>query len=63
MSAIALARLVREELIESQKSVEQGILQGVQSWDEYQTATGKRRGLMQAQAILDDVIRRFDEKN
>lgn len=63
MSVVALARLVRDELVESQKSVEQGILQGVQSWDEYQSAVGKRRGLMQAQAILDDTVKRFDEQN
>jgi hypothetical protein len=63
MSAVALARLMHEALAGDQQILEQGILQGVQSWDEYLAATGKRRGLMQAQAILDDVVRRFDEQN
>lgn len=61
MSTIALARLVQEALMESQQSVERGILQGVQTWDEYQTAVGKRNGLLQAQAILDDIVQRFDK--
>ena len=63
MSAVALARLMHEALAGDQQILEQGILQGVQSWVEYLATTGKRRGLMQAQAILDDVVRRFDEQN
>jgi len=63
MSTVAFARLVREELETDLTSVDAGIMQGVESWDQYQYALGKRRGLQQAIAAIDDVTRRFDEQN
>lgn len=61
MSVIAYARLAREDLEESLRSVESGILSGVQTWDEYNKAIGRRRGLMQALEMIDETTRRFDE--
>lgn len=63
MSVIAYARIVREELEEALKSIEIGLLQGVEDWDKYQNAVGRRRGLLQALAIVDETMARFDEKN
>lgn len=61
MSVVAFARLMREELEEDLKSVEAGILGGLADHDHYRQAVGKRHGLMQALAILDDTIKRFDQ--
>lgn len=61
MSVVALARVVRDELQEDLRSVEQGILSGVATWDEYKTLTGKRQGLQQALAVLDAQVQRFDQ--
>ena len=63
MSTIAFARLVREELDEDLRLAEAGILQGAESWEQYQYALGRRRGLQQAIAAIDETTRRFDEQN
>jgi len=63
MSAVAMARLVREELDDSLKMVETGLIHGADSWDAYQFALGTRRGLLQAIAAVDEVTKRFDEQN
>jgi hypothetical protein len=44
-------------------SIEQGILAGAKDWEEYKFMVGKRHGLKQALALLDDVTRRFDAQD
>lgn len=61
MSVVAFARVLREELEEDLKSVEAGILGGISDHDSYRQAVGKRHGLMQALASLDDTVKRFDQ--
>lgn len=63
MSVVALARVLRESLQETLASVESGILGGVSTWDEYRGLVGKRQGIMQALATLDEEVRRFDEQD
>lgn len=63
MSTYAFAGLARETLEEEVKLVEQGILGGTASWDEYNKLVGKRRGLLLSLDTIDDVMRRFDEQD
>lgn len=64
MSTVAFARLVREELADDLSSAEAAMLSGgIKSFEEYQHIAGKRQGLLQAIAVVDDVTRRFDEAN
>ena len=59
---VAFARLVREELKESLDQIERAILAGdAKDHEEYRYLTGKRQGLQQAIAIIDDTSKRFDE--
>jgi hypothetical protein len=62
MSVVALSRVVHEELQQQLKGVEGGILSGVASWDEYLRMTGKRAGLLQALAVVDEETQRFDNQ-
>lgn len=61
MSVVAFARLMREKLEEDLSSVESGILNGIADYEQYRQAVGKRHGLMQALATLDDTVKRFDQ--
>jgi hypothetical protein len=61
MSTVAYARILREQMEEANSSVESGLLKGVQTWDEYNIAVGRRRGLLQALEMLDETTRRFDQ--
>jgi len=63
MSVVALARVVRDELLEELQVLEQGILQGVQDRDQYWALVGRRQGLKQALGILDDQAKRFDQQD
>lgn len=59
---VAYARIVRQELDEAIKQLEQAILAGdAKDLQEYRYLTGKRQGLQQAIAIIDDTSKRFDE--
>jgi hypothetical protein len=49
--------------MEAVKSVESGILNGAKSWDEYLSLVGKRRGLIQALASIDETTSRFDDQD
>jgi len=61
MSTVAFARISRDVMEEELQSVETGMLNGVTTWEAYQYALGKRRGLMQAIAVIDETTRKFDE--
>jgi len=64
MSVIALARVVRDDLLEARNGAEQAILNGhPTSFDEYRFLTGKRAGLETALALLDEAVKRFDEQD
>jgi hypothetical protein len=63
MSVVALARVVRESVQEVLESTDRGILNGVQTWEEYQRLLGKRQGLQQALNALDDEVHRFDQQD
>lgn len=63
MSTVAFAGLARQDLREALDGVEAGIMQGAATWDEYQYMLGRRRGLQQALAVIDETIKRFDEQN
>ena len=59
---VAFARLVRQALDEELKQTEQAMLAGnVKTFEEYRYTAGKRQGLLQALAIIDDTSKRFDE--
>ena len=59
---VAYARIVRQELQEAIQQLEQAILAGdAKDLQEYRYLTGKRQGLQQAIAIIDDTSKRFDE--
>ena len=59
---VAYARIVRQELDEAIKQLGQAILAGdAKDLQEYRYLTGKRQGLQQAIAIIDDTSKRFDE--
>ena len=62
MSAVALARVVQEAIVEALVSTEVGILNGVKNWDEYQRLCGKRQGLQQAQTILEEETDRMNNQ-
>lgn len=61
MSTVAFARILRDELETDLKTIEQGILGGAKDFEEYRFMTGKRWGLIQALAALDETMKRFDE--
>lgn len=63
MSTVAFANKLRMEMEADLASIEQGILAGAKDWEEYRLMVGKRHGLKQALAILDDVTRRFDAQD
>jgi hypothetical protein len=59
---VAFARLVRQDLEEALQSLDRALLAGdAKSFEEYRYLTGKRQGLQQALAIIDDTSKRFDE--
>lgn len=61
---VSFAHNLRAEFQEELGSIERGILGGtVKDFEEYRYITGKRQGLERALALLDDAIRRFDERN
>ena len=63
MSTVAFANKLRAEIEADLTSVEQGILSGAKDWDEYRLMVGKRHGLKQALAALDDITRKFDAQD
>lgn len=61
---VSFAHNLRAEFQEELDSIERGILGGtVKDFEEYRYLTGKRQGLERALALLDDAVRRFDERN
>ena len=48
----------KKELIARQTAVEQAILQGVSSWDEYRDLTGKLHALQQEVQELTDLLKK-----
>ena len=64
MSVVAYARIARQELKETLESVESAMLSGgIKDFIEYQHIAGKRQGLLQALAILDETSKRFDQQD
>lgn len=57
---VALARVVREAIVEALSSTDAGILGGVKNWEEYQRLCGKRQGLQQALGIVEDESQKMD---
>lgn len=62
MSVVASARLIRSELGKDLQGVEEGILGGVQTFEEYQLLVGKRQGLKRALILVDEVEQRLTEE-
>ena len=63
MSVVALARVLRTEFERMQQITETGLLNGVKDKDEYWLLVGRRQGVMQARAILDEEAQRFDAQD
>jgi hypothetical protein len=63
MSTIAFANKLRAEIEADLTSIEQGILSGAKDWDEYRFMVGRRHGLKQALAALEDTTRKFDAQD
>lgn len=62
MSVAAFVRVTVKDLKEDLDSVERGILDGVKTFDEYLSLVGKRKGLLQAIAVIDDTAAKFEQE-
>lgn len=61
---VSFAQNLRAELKEELDSIEGGILSGAaKNFEEYRHLVGKKLGIETSLAILDDAVRRFDERN
>lgn len=61
---VSFAHNLRAEFQEELDSVERGILSGAaKDFEEYRHLVGKKLGLEKSLALLDDAVRRFDERN
>lgn len=60
MSVTAFERVVRIELEDQLKSIEEGLLSGVDSIEEYRQRVGERRGLIRALTMLSETLKKFD---
>lgn len=61
---VSFAHQLRAEFQEELDSIERGILGGtIKDFEEYRYLAGKRQGIERSLALLDDAVRRFDERN
>lgn len=62
MSAVALARVLRDEIEDAVSNLKEGVCSGnLKDFEEYRFVAGRILGLETAQAILDDIVQRFDK--
>lgn len=60
---VAFARMMRNSLEEQLDSVDRGLLGGnLKDFGEYQRLSGKRQGIVEALALVDEVTSKFDNQ-
>ena len=60
---VAFARVMRTRLEEEIASVDRGLLGGnLKDFNEYHRLSGRRQGLMEAVALVDEIMNKFDSQ-
>ena len=60
---VAFARMLRNSLEEELSSVDRGLLSGnLPDFYEYKRLSGKRQGIVEALALVDEVTSKFDQQ-